>query len=56
VIEMNKKKVVNLDMKQYGMFFALIVPLVAIIFTEVMNIRKIAGDRKDSRGKEDKAD
>ena len=35
------------------MFFALIVPLVAIIFTEVLNIRKIAADRKVSGGKEE---
>ena len=49
-------KVFKVISTQEFMFFALIVPLVAIIFTEVMNIRKIAGDRKDSRGKEDKAD
>ena len=39
------------------MFFAIAVPLIAIIFTEIMNIRKIAADRKDNSGKqEDKTD
>ncbi len=49
-------KVFRIISTQEFMFFALIIPLVAIIFTEVLNIRKIADDRKDSSGKEDKAD
>ena len=50
-------KVFSIIVTQEFMFFALIVPLVAIIFTEVLNIRKIAVDRKDSSGKqEDKID
>jgi len=50
-------KVFTIIATQEFMFFALIVPLVAIIFTEVLNIRKIAADRKDSSGKqEDKTD
>ncbi len=46
-------KVFKVIATQEFMFFALIVPLVAIIFTEVMNIRKIAADRKDSGGNQE---